>query len=79
LFRASDDPRGETPEDQRDRVALDWTAFEDESSHVTLVRRVWAPSMSEALDAMVADRRTDETLQHVEQHALAEGAIWPDA
>jgi hypothetical protein len=79
LFRAAEDPWKETPDAQRNRVALDWTAFEDESSRVTVVRRVWAPSINEALDAMVADRRTDETLQHVEQHALAEGAIWPDA
>ena len=78
LFPASADPLEGTREGPRDRVAVDWTAFEDESSRVTVVRRVWAASISEALDAMVADRRTDETLQHVEQHALGEGAIWPD-
>jgi hypothetical protein len=78
LFTSSEDPLRGTREGQRDRVAVDWTAFEDRSSRVTVVRRVWAASISEALDAMVADRRTDETLQHVEQHALAEGVIWPD-
>lgn len=43
------------------------------------VRRVWAPTIGEALDAMVADRRTDETLQQIEQAAHADGALWPDA
>ncbi|MHB8658485.1 MAG: hypothetical protein ACYC91_11115 [Solirubrobacteraceae bacterium] len=62
----------------RARVALDWTAFEDDSSRVAVVRRVWAPTITEALDAMVADRRTDETLQRIEQNALSDGAFWPD-
>jgi len=78
LVRASKARRGETPDGQRDWVALDWTAFEDESSRVAVVRRVWAPTIGEALDAMVADRRTDETLRRVEQDALADGAVWPD-
>jgi hypothetical protein len=50
----------------------------DESKRVAAVRRVWAPTISEALDAMVADRRTDETLQNIEQAALADGVRWPD-
>ncbi len=79
LFRASEEQSGDTPDRQRDWVALDWTAFEDESSRTSVVRRVWAPTISEALDAMVADRRTDETLRDVEQDALADGAVWPDA
>jgi hypothetical protein len=78
MFRASEEPPVDGADRQRDWVALDWTAFEDESSRVAIVRRVWAPTIGEALDAMVADRRTDETLQHVEQEALADGAIWPD-
>jgi hypothetical protein len=59
-------------------VALDWTAFEHADSRDGIVRRVWASSIREALDAMVADRRTDATLQQIEQAALAEGARWPD-
>jgi hypothetical protein len=78
LFGGSDRPPGETPDPHRDWVALDWTAFEDESRRVATVRRVWAPTLGEALDAMVSDRRTDETLQHIEQAALADGALWPD-
>lgn len=42
------------------------------------MRRVWAPTIGEALDAMVADRRTDETLEEIEQGAAADGALWPD-
>jgi hypothetical protein len=78
LYGASEGPVVDGPDRNRDRVAIDWAAFEDEESREGVVRRVWAPTISEALDAMVADRRTDETLQHVEQDALADGAMWPD-
>jgi hypothetical protein len=78
LLRASKDSSGETSGLQRDWVVLDWTAFEDERSREAVVRRVWAPTISAALELMVAGRRTDETLQHVEQDALADGANWPD-
>ncbi len=78
LFGGTPAPPGEGPDRPQRKVALDWTAFEDESSRVATVRRVWAPTLSEALEAMVADRRTDETLQHIEQAALADGASWPD-
>jgi hypothetical protein len=78
LCGASEEQPGDTPDRRRDMVTLDWTAFEDESSRVVVVRRVCAPTVRETLDAMVADRRTDETLQHVEQDALADGALWPD-
>jgi hypothetical protein len=78
LVPGVEEPLGETPEPRRERVALDWAAFEDERSRVGTVRRVFAPTIAQALEAMVADRRTDETLQHVEQNALADGAVWPD-
>jgi hypothetical protein len=78
LDGTAEEQSDDTPERHRDRVALEWTAFEDERSRVVVVRRVCAPTLSEALDAMVADRRTDETLQRVEQAALADGAEWPD-
>jgi hypothetical protein len=38
--------RGETPDRQRDWVALDGTAFEDESFRVAVIRRVWAPTIN---------------------------------
>jgi hypothetical protein len=62
----------------RDRVALDWTELRDESGRPAVMRRVWAPTIGEALDAMVADRRTDETLEQIEHGAVADGALWPD-
>ncbi len=60
------------------RVALDWTELEDESGRAAVMRRVWAPTIGEALDAMVADRRTDETLERIERGAVSDGALWPD-
>jgi hypothetical protein len=60
------------------RVALDWTEFRDETGRPTVIRRVWAATIGEALEAMVADRRTDETLEQIEQGAVADGAHWPD-
>ena len=43
-----------------------------------VMRRVWAGSVSEALEAMVADRRTDETLEQIERGAVADGVLWPE-
>jgi hypothetical protein len=60
------------------RVALEWAELEDESGQPAVLRRVWAPTMAEALDAMVADRRTDQTLEQIEQGAMADGTLWPD-
>jgi hypothetical protein len=70
---------GPPSEEPQHPVALDWTAFEQAGAREGIVRRVWASSIREALDAMVADRRTDATLQQIEQAALADGACWPDA
>jgi hypothetical protein len=70
-------PHGDA-EAEPDRVALDWTEFGDDSGRPAVMRRVWAPSIGEALDAMVADRRTDETLERIEQGAAADGALWSD-
>lgn len=61
------------------RVALDWAELQDGSGRPAVLRRVLAPSIGEALDAMVADRRTDETLEQIERGAVADGAFWPDA
>lgn len=61
------------------RVALDWAELEDESGRPAVIRRVWAPTIAEALEAMLADRRTDETLEQIERGAAADGgAPWPD-
>jgi hypothetical protein len=77
LLGGRQEPPSDSPDSHRDLVALDWAEFDGEGSGPAIVRRVWAPTIHQALDAMVADRRTDETLQQIEQAALAEGALWP--
>ncbi|MGI9184733.1 MAG: hypothetical protein ACR2GZ_07185 [Solirubrobacteraceae bacterium] len=60
------------------RVKLEWTELRDESGTPAVMRQVWAPTIGGALEAMLADRRTDETLEQIEQGAVADGALWPD-
>jgi hypothetical protein len=52
-------------------VEVEWRLFEDESGGVAVARRVWAPTIGQALQAMVDDRRTDLALEQIEQ-AVAE-------
>ena len=63
----------------RGPVALDWHELRPGGREPAVVRRVWAPSVVEALEAMVADRRTDVALEQIELRASADGASWPDA
>lgn len=79
LFGASEELPKTAPDGRPARVALDWMELDQDGSRAAVVRRVWAASVADALEAMVADRRTDETLQQIEQGALADGADWPDA
>ncbi|HLM84619.1 MAG TPA: hypothetical protein VK272_00370 [Solirubrobacteraceae bacterium] len=53
-------------------VELEWKQFDEESGRVAVARRVWAPTIGEALQAMVEDRRTDLTLEQIEQAAAEE-------
>jgi hypothetical protein len=73
-----DDHRPLTPDGRRAQVALDWTELRDDSGRPAVMRRVWAATVAEALEAMVADRRTDETLERIERGAVADGALWPE-
>jgi hypothetical protein len=66
---------GEPP---RAPVALDWYELRPGGGEPAVMRRVWASSVGEALEAMVADRRTDETLEQIELRASADGLAWPD-
>jgi hypothetical protein len=79
LFASSNSDELPSVERPRAPVALDWAEL---SAHPTgrpaVMRRVWAPTIAEALQAMVADRQTDEALEQIEQLAAAEGALWPD-
>jgi hypothetical protein len=60
------------------RIALDWVELRQEAGRPAVMRRVWAESIAEALEAMVADRRTDLALEQIELRATLEGADWPD-
>jgi hypothetical protein len=77
LLEGAVDPDGHVA-GGRPRVALEWTELSADSARPAVMRRVWADSIASALDAMVADRRTDETLEQIEQGAVADGASWPD-
>jgi hypothetical protein len=57
-------------------VELEWKQFEEESGRVAVARRVWAPTIGEALQTMVEDRRTDITLEQIEQAAANEDDVW---
>jgi hypothetical protein len=73
---AADQPNREGP---RAPVALDWAELSAyPTGRPAVMRRVWAPTIAGALEAMVADRQTDEALEQIEQLAAAEGALWPD-
>ncbi len=48
-------------------VELEWKQFDEESGRVTVARRVWAPTIGEALQRMVDDRWTDVTLEQIEE------------
>jgi hypothetical protein len=54
-------------------VELEWKQFDEESGRVAVTRRVWAPTIGEALQSMVEDRWTDVTLEQIEQAAEDEG------
>lgn len=78
LLGSDEEPPRTAPGGERARVALDWTELQAQGGRPAVMRRVWASTIGEALDAMVADRRTDETLERIEQGAVADGALWPD-
>jgi len=78
MFSGDDEETPKAADGRPARVALDWMELRDHQDQPAVVRRVWATTIGEALEAMVADRRTDETLEQIEQGAVAKGALWPD-
>jgi hypothetical protein len=66
----------DAPPSRAPLVELEWKQFDEESGRVAVVRRVWAPTIGEALQSMVEDRRTDLTLEQIEQAAAADGEDW---
>ena len=73
LFGPEDELPPDAPPDTGARVALDWAELESDGDQEAIVRRVWAPTVVEAIEAMISDRRTDETLEQIERAVL-----WPD-
>ncbi|HEX4465771.1 MAG TPA: hypothetical protein VH025_01165 [Solirubrobacteraceae bacterium] len=60
-------------------VELEWKQFAEEPGRVAVARRVWAPTIERALQVMVDDRRTDLTLEQIEQAAYEDDdLLWPD-
>jgi hypothetical protein len=57
-------------------VELEWQQFEEESGRVVVARRVWAPTIGDALQTMVDDRHTDLALEQIEQEATKDGDVW---
>jgi hypothetical protein len=78
MFAGDEEENPPTADGRQARVALDWMELRDHGDQPAVVRRVWAATIGDALEAMVADRRTDETLEQIEQGAVANGALWPD-
>jgi hypothetical protein len=67
----ADAPSGRTP-----LVELEWKQFDEEPGRVVVARRVWSPTIGEALESMVADRRTDLALEQIEREASEGGDVW---
>jgi hypothetical protein len=57
-------------------VELEWKLFEEEPGGVAVARRVWAPTIREALQMMVDDRRTDLALEQIEQGVAEQEDMW---
>jgi hypothetical protein len=68
----------EAADGERQRVAVEWAELSARDGQPLVSRRVWGSTIGEALDAMVCDRRTDETLERIERGAVADGARWPE-
>jgi len=66
----------EAPHYQGGLVAIDWSELPEADEEPPALRRVWAPSIAEALAAMVDDRRTDEVLERIERAANADDDPW---
>jgi hypothetical protein len=48
-------------------VELEWKQFEQEPTRVAVARRLWAPTIAQALETMVQDRATDRLLEQIER------------
>jgi hypothetical protein len=62
----------DAPPSRAPLVELEWKRFDEEPGRVATARRVWAPTISDALQAMVDDLRTEVTIEQLEQ-AISDG------
>ena len=74
MFSSAEELPDDAPEPARTRILLEWELL----GQPAVTRQIWARDIKQALEAMVAERITDDTLQQIEQRALLEGTIWPD-
>lgn len=68
----------DAPASRVPQVELEWKQYDEEPGRVVVVRRVWAPTIGQALQSMVEDRRTDLALEQIEQSASEGDAWWID-
>ena len=66
----------DAPPSRAPLVELEWKQFEEDSERIAVARRVWAPTIAEALQSMVEDRRTDIALEQIEQAVADEEDAW---
>ncbi len=69
----ADAPPSRTP-----LVEVEWRQFDESGERVATVRRAWARTIPQALQTMVDDRRTEVTLEQIEQAGGSED-FWSDA
>ncbi len=69
----------DAPPSRTPLVELEWSQYDEQTGQVAVARRVWAPSIADALQVMVDDRRTDLSLEQIEQEAAEREQIdWED-
>jgi hypothetical protein len=66
----------DAPSSRMPPVGLEWKQFDEQHGRIAVTRRVWAPSIPEALQTMVVDRQTDLTLERIERAAAEDGEVW---
>ncbi len=66
----------DAPPSRTPLVELEWEQFDEEPGRIAVARRVWAPTIAQALQAMVEDRQTDLTLEQIEEVAAREDDVW---
>jgi hypothetical protein len=66
----------DAPPSRAPLVEVEWKRFEEDSERVAAVRRVRSPTVGEALQVMVDDRRSEITLEQIEQAVGEEEDLW---